>query len=156
SCAPGQVSWASEADRCSVFGHFVALGLSGKAAGFDPTGHGVTVRGLHNYVRSHVRSWVAANRQAEQTPELLGDPSVNFALPGRGAPGGGGGEDADEREGGVMKRREEGWVKRETLEKYRPYRHTPILWRRYLEALLRAERLIRVGDREEADDILDS
>ena len=38
SCAPGQLSWTSEADHCSVFGYYVALGWSGKAATWRRTG----------------------------------------------------------------------------------------------------------------------
>jgi hypothetical protein len=156
SSAPGQLSWTSEADRCSVFGSYVALGMSGKATSWDPSGRGLTVRGLHNYVRAHVKAWVAANRQAEQTPELLGDPEVNFPLPRAGIVRGAVANVAEKRAGGLSKRLDEGWVRRDTLQGRRPYRHTPLLWQQYLETLLRAERLIRVGDYDEAEDSLEN
>src|SRR5262249_53161528 len=71
SCAPGQVNWTSEADRRTVFGHFVARGLSGEATGWDPSSRGLSARGLAEYVRHHVSRWVGENRRAQQIPVLL-------------------------------------------------------------------------------------
>ena len=64
AAAPGQISWASEADQGSVFGYYVAQGLAGAASGWDPEARGLTVRGLERYVRHHVARWVSAHRQA--------------------------------------------------------------------------------------------
>lgn len=154
SCAPGQVSWTSEADRSSVFGHYVALGLSGKASGWDPSKRGVTVRALHNYVREHVKSWVAANRRGEQTPELFGDPEVNFALPRPNTARGGAAPAAEKAAESAVARLNEGWLKHDALLKRRPFRHSPVLWQQYQETLLRGERLIRAGEFAEAESTL--
>src|SRR5262249_22503198 len=81
SCAPGQVSWTSEADRRTVFGHFVARGLSGEAVGWEPSTRGLTARGLAAYVGHHVARWVSERRGAVQTPILLSaDDTENFLL----------------------------------------------------------------------------
>src|SRR5262249_25281086 len=140
SCAPGQTSWISEADGNSVFGYYVAEGLSGAAQGWDPSVRGLTVHGLARYVRDRVAHWVAANRQAVQTPVLLGDPALNFTLP-RGAhprvliaP-----RDPKATEG-LWARLDEAWARRAALQARHPYRHSPLHWRRYLETLLAAEK----------------
>lgn len=153
SCAPGQVSWASEADGASVFGFYVAKGLSGSAAGWDSSGRGVTVRGLYNYVRERVKTWVALNRQAEQTPEWLGDPDLNFALPRTKLTEGGTPSEAAEEASTHLN---EGWSRRDALQKRLPFRHTPLAWRQYLGMLLHAERLVRAGDYAEAETVLAS
>jgi hypothetical protein len=70
SCAEGQESWMNEAERRSVFAHYVAEGLAGGAAGWDGT---VTVHGLRDYVAPRVASWVSAHRAAVQTPVVLGN-----------------------------------------------------------------------------------
>jgi hypothetical protein len=153
SCAPGQTSWASEADRRSVFGYYVAQGMSGRAVGWDPSSRGLTVHALANYVGYHVARWVSANRQAEQTPILLGDPSVNFALPRTAPPRALPEPDGKEAEK-VLARLDAGWTRRDALQARKPYRHTPLLWQQYQATLLRAERLIRAGRDAEADDAL--
>src|SRR4051794_14390095 len=155
SCAPGQTSWSSEADRGSVFGHYVARGMAGAATGWDPGAQGLTVRGLGRYVRYHVERWARANRQAEQTPVLLGDPSVNFPLrlatASRTPPA-----PVDDKESErLLARLHEGWTRRDALEARNPHRHSPLLWRRYLATLLRAERRIRAGEHGEAAELLD-
>ena len=156
SCAPGQSSWVSETDQSSVFGHFVALGLSGAASGWDPDARGMTARGLGLYVRHHVSRWVAANRQAEQTPILLGDTSVKFALrqipPSRPSVAS---RDPKETER-LFSLLDAAWARRDTLQGHKPYRHTPVQWRRHLETLLHAERLVRAGEHGEADELLAS
>jgi hypothetical protein len=144
SCAPSQTSWVSEADGRSVFGHFVALGLTGEAAGFDPESRGLTVHALANYVREQVSRWVATHRGAKQTPVLLGDPAVNFTLrqlpPARVALAE---EPRTKETEEAFEQLWAAWDRRDTLERRMPFRHTPALWRRYLETLLHAERLLR-------------
>src|SRR5439155_25726558 len=79
SCAPGQVSWGSDRDHHSVFGYFVAKGLSGEAS--QSGGSRVKVQELVTYVQGHVADWTWANRRAIQTPILLGDRTLDFYLP---------------------------------------------------------------------------
>jgi hypothetical protein len=154
AAAPGQVSWASEADRGSVFAHYVAQGLSGAASGWDPEARGLTARGLERYVRHHVSRWASAHRQAEQTPLLLGDPKLNFPLPHTNpARATATARDPKEAEK-LLARLDEAWTRRDALQARQPYRHTPLQWRRYLETLLRAERLYRFGEFGEAEEYL--
>jgi hypothetical protein len=152
SCAPGQVSWTSEADGRTVFGHFVARGLSGEAAGWDPSSRGLSARGLAEYVRHQVARWVDQNRRAQQTPLLLSaDDAVNFPLRPSVPPSALRAARSDPELAKEMEKRlAEGWARRDELETRRPFRHAPIVWRRYLETLLRAERLSRAGQDAEA------
>jgi len=157
SCAPGQVSWTSEADQQTVFGHYVAEGLSGKAVGWDPSARGLTVRALANYVREHVFRWVREQRQAQQTPLLLttGE-ATNFLLrPSVKASSLKAEPVVSKADQALMARLEKGWTRRDELEAEKPSRSAPLLWRRYQETLLRAERLIRAGQSAEATKLLD-
>src|SRR5262249_46637618 len=147
-----QVNWTSEADRRTVFGHFVARGLSGEATGWDPSSRGLSARGLAEYVRHHVSRWVGENRRAQQIPVLLSaDDNVNFPLRPSVPPSALRAARSDpEVAEDMQKRLAEGWTRRDELETRRPFRHAPMLWRRYQETLLRAERLIRAGQDVEA------
>jgi hypothetical protein len=164
STAPGQVSWASEADGCSVFAHYVARGLAGHAEGWDPAGRGakgrgVTVQGLAWYVRCHVGLWVWQHRQAVQTPELLCEPDVNFTLRKlprtRERPLTAGPDDPAVVDR-LLKLLETHWTRRDALAAREPWGRAPLLWQRYLETALRAERLIRNAEAAEAEQILSS
>ena len=69
---------------------------------------------------------MATNRQAEQTPVLWGDPSLNFSLRVSTAsraptplP------DPKETEL-LLTQLKEAWTRRDALEKQKPYRHTPL------------------------------
>ena len=161
SCAPGQTSWASEFDGRSVFGYYVEMGLSGKAVGFDGRSNGLTVEALSRYVRSQVAAWAKTNRQAEQTPELIGDLSMNFALPrasraksrpSAAPPAGEVAESEDEKR--ILARLEQAWTRLDELRKRKPYRAAPLRWQRLRETLLHAERLFRGGDFREAENVL--
>lgn len=143
SCAPGQISHGSERDRHSVFAAYVARGLSGEAAAWDPSGR-LTVQGLARFVSHHVRRWVESHRQSTQTPILLGDVESDFPLRPvrltmRTAPG---------DEAVAAKELEAlaiAWHQRDQMALSSPERHTPVLWVRYLDSLLRAEKLFRAG-----------
>src|SRR5262249_20176503 len=71
SCAPGQFSWSSDADRRSVFAHFVADGMS----------RARDVQELVVDVKKRVYKWVKTHRNAIQTPISWGSPASNFLLP---------------------------------------------------------------------------
>ena len=161
SCAPGQTSWVSEFDGRSVFSYYVEMGLSGKAVGFDGRSTGLTVRALSRYVRSQVSAWAKANRQAEQTPELVGDLSMNFPLPrasraitrpSSATPAGDVTESEEEKH--ILARLEQAWSRLDELRKRKPYRAAPLRWQRLRETLLHAERLFRGGDLREAEIVL--
>jgi hypothetical protein len=150
--APGQVSWVSEADGRSVFGHYVAEGLAGKAEAWDASGQ-VTVKGLAAYVRHHVERWARTNRQAAQTPILIGDTDLNFPLKRTAQAARTNREPIEEK---VAKQLNTAWASRDQLEVSVPYRYTPVAWRAYLETLLRAERLARAGRNDECKAALES
>lgn len=145
SCAPGQVSWASESDCRSVFGHFVAEGLAGKAARRGR----VTARGLFHYVQPRVYNWVKRYRDgAIQTPVLLCKDGLDFPLDGLSSRGGASKPlppvDMKPLRDELLGR----WRDHEALTRSAnpPLRRSPILWRQYEEVLLHAERLVRAGD----------
>lgn len=141
SCAPGQVSWSSEADHRSVFSRYVAEGLSGKAARWGR----VTVQGLHRYVSANVSRWAERHRDgAIQTPMLLGNDRLDFTLPRLDAPAEA--VAADAKADAARDQLQEHWGERMQLAAKAPYRHAPASWRRYQDALLRAERMLRAGD----------
>ncbi|WP_435020284.1 hypothetical protein TA3x_001744 [Tundrisphaera sp. TA3] len=161
SCAPGQMSWGSEADGRSAFGHFVALGLSGEAAA--RTGRRLSARSLAAYVRDEVARWVKENRGAIQTPELLAGPDVDFALRAIPLPRtvaapavAEGGDPKKDPAAALRASLGEQWARHDALRATRPYRLAPVEWREYQETLLRAERLFRAGDDPGAKKLLDS
>lgn len=149
SCAPGQTSWSSELDGRSVFGYFVEQGLH--AGGSRRAG--LTVRSFSQRVRSQVALWVRNHRLAEQTPELLGDESVDFALPRLGEPRRTARTEAEESEEvkRLLKRLEKAWTDRDAWQARKPYREIPRPWLRYLETLLRAERHFRAAEYGDAE-----
>ncbi|SIO61692.1 hypothetical protein SAMN05444166_6828 [Singulisphaera sp. GP187] len=156
SCAPGQTSATSEFDNRSVFGYFVEQALAGKGS----TPNGLTVQSLTRYVRSQVALWVRNHRQAEQTPELFGDTTLDFPLPrsrkltqAAARPEG---DEEKEETNRFLKRLERAWAERDNWQKRKPYRAAPRTWLRYQEALLRAERLFRSGEMTEAESALNS
>ncbi|WP_406695968.1 hypothetical protein V5E97_33745 [Singulisphaera sp. Ch08] len=155
SCAAGQTSASSEFDNRSVFGYFVEQALAGKGS----TPNGLTVQSLTRYVRAQVSLWVRNHRQAEQTPELFGDTTLDFPLPRSRkltqAPKPEG--DAEKEETArFLKRLERAWAERDGWQKRKPYRSAPRTWLRYQETLLRAERLFRSGELTEAEAALNS
>jgi hypothetical protein len=73
-CSPGQVALTSDDLGQSVFGHYLAEGLRGRAAGYNRTGNvgsTVTLEELARYVTAHVDRWARQNRGTRQTPLLL-------------------------------------------------------------------------------------
>ncbi len=79
ACAPGQVAQASEALGRSVFNHFVAEGLNGRADTREPFGR-ISARELGDYVCERVEMWTRHNLGASQTPVLSGPDKLDFTL----------------------------------------------------------------------------
>jgi hypothetical protein len=73
SCAPGQRSWVDERNGVTAFGSSLADGLAGKARA---SGENITLWSLSEYVGRRTRDWVAAERDAVQTPILLSDKGI--------------------------------------------------------------------------------
>jgi len=157
SCAPGQFSWSSDADRRSVFAHFVADGMN----------RARDVQELVVYVKKRVYQWVKTHRGAIQTPISWGNPAFNFPLPK--PPG----ETGIFPIGGPTSRPPDSpWKKQEAQDLWkrlvacyqksdvyagqRPYRYAPLAWREYQETLLRAERLYRAGLFSEGREVITS
>ena len=73
STSPGQVGYSSPELRGSVFGYFLAQGLSGAAdveSGGNHNGK-VSLRELDRYLKAKVSQWVIENRDDVQEPMLL-------------------------------------------------------------------------------------
>ena len=146
SCAPGQASWSSDADRRTVFAHYVADGMT----------RARDVQELVVYVKKRVYQWVKAQRGAIQTPIAWESPTSNFLLPKPpGEPGvfwnwGTTPEPTDSpwqtpEARDLWNRLVACYQSRDAFADQRPYRFAPLAWREYQETLLRAERLYRAG-----------
>lgn len=75
ACAPGQTALTSEDLGRSVFGYYLDEGLRGWADGYNPEGKSdarVSVQELARFVRVRVDRWATRNRNARQTPVLVG------------------------------------------------------------------------------------
>ncbi len=86
ACGPGQVSWDSVARGRSVFNAYVEEALRGWADVEPGSGNRdgrVSAKELAAYVEAHVGRWARVNRDAEQTPVLLGD-GRDFPIAPRG------------------------------------------------------------------------
>jgi len=155
SCAPGQSSWSSDADRRSVFAHFVAEGMN----------RARDVQELVVYVKKRVYQWVKTHRGAIQTPISWGTAASNFLLP---KPSGETGlfpisgptarpPDSPWRTQeaqNLWRRLVACYERRDVYADQRPYRYAPLAWREYQETLLRAERLYRAGLFEEGRKVI--
>ncbi len=82
SAAPAQKSWSADGLGRSIFAYYLQAGLAGGAEHWDPNERdGITIEGLHRYVRQHVAKWVRDNRWAVQTPMLLPLGDSSSAMP---------------------------------------------------------------------------
>src|SRR5262249_50433651 len=70
ACDVDQLSWVSDEWGQSAFAHYLLEGMKRWEGG---SGGLVTVRGLFKYVHDHVHQWAHDNRDAVQTPILVGD-----------------------------------------------------------------------------------
>ena len=71
--ASGQLAWSAPERKGTIFGHFVASGLSA-AADFDGSGS-VSLREFYRFVSAKVDAWVSDNRSSRQTPLLMPQPT---------------------------------------------------------------------------------
>jgi von Willebrand factor type A domain len=145
ACGKGQVSWASEEWRQTVFTHFLMERLQG-AAGADENQR-ISVRELYEYVLSKVESWSRQNRGVTQTPMLLGATEradkIKLSTAPNLEPGSAGAvppvsEDLRElwKQTARLRMRELGPF---------PAAYNPQLWRYYLDLGVRYEQLTRAG-----------
>jgi hypothetical protein len=163
ACAEAQMTWSIEGRHRTAFDQFVREfldGPPGSSGRFD-------ARRLHEYVRPRVAEWVAQHRSgAVQTPILLGNGRLQFHARDRLYPGREDRVAARADSGGQVPGAEPGctpeqellaeWNQRHHMDGSRPHprRDAPIAWRRYQDALLRAERRLRAGDELSARAIL--
>ncbi len=157
SCAPGQFSWSSDADRRSVFAHFVADGMN----------RARDVQELVVYVKKRVHQWVKTHRGAVQTPIFWADLGSNFLLP-KPAEGMGLvqiGRLTSQSIDSPWKKQEAQdlwrrllacYLRSDVLADEKPHRYAPYAWREYQETVLRAERLYRAGLFSEGGDAIRS
>ncbi len=81
ACDRGQVSLVSEELGRSIFAHYLDLGLRGAADGeLGYRDEQVNVRELAAYVTRCVNRWTVLNREANQSPVLLGPENEDFTL----------------------------------------------------------------------------
>jgi len=151
ACDEGQMNWRwrAKAVRCLAITSPRALHDQLASRWFD-------VKELLAYVKPRVAHWVHEHRgQAVQTPVLLGNPGLGIRLSRSLGP----------REAPLPEQRKEEdklfdeWNERQRLisrSPLPPYRHAPVAWRLYQEALLRAERLLRAGDGDSVRAVLEA
>jgi hypothetical protein len=143
----GQRSWESEEWGETIFLHYVAEGLRGPAGNDQDR---VTALSLYDYVKREVEHWVRDNRFAKQTPVLIpaeaDGPAGRIVLgPGdkkyQGTPS----QEAPGIKFQVPEQLERRWEECQELAKQSPPPATssPVLWRLYLDWLLRYEQLVR-------------
>ena len=73
--ASGQLAWTAPERGGTIFGHFVASGLSAAA---DSDGQGeVSLLEFYGFVKRNVYEWVRDNRASDQTPLLLPEPTAD-------------------------------------------------------------------------------
>jgi hypothetical protein len=163
SCAPGQTSWNADFEGRSAFGYFVEQGLAGEARSVSPGGR-LTAGTLRDYVSRSVADWARRSRQAVQTPVLWGDADIPLKVRATSSSSRlkqvAKKDDEQEKrkkeeEDELSRRLIERWSYRDQLAKNTLYRHAPRDWQRYLETLLRAEQLYRLGEFTEAHKTID-
>src|SRR5262249_49098312 len=140
----------------------------------------VDALGLYNYVRDNVKRWAWHNRARLQTPVLFGTEERAAKMQKlldhgdykpQAEPDAAVGEtqkqtyknwqeawaDQDEKQQKAFDELKKAWNECRNLEKSSPHPavYTPHLWRRYLDTLLRAEALLRVGDAEQTAKLLE-
>lgn len=94
SCSKGEFSVPMDEEQLSAFAFYAAAGLRGAADGCGPNGQvdrHISVRELHDYVRSRVQRWSWNCRHARQTPQLysntnLADFDLNYRSESRPEP----------------------------------------------------------------------
>jgi hypothetical protein len=143
-----QRSWVSEEWRQSIFAHYLIEGLKGAAVAKSGRAR-ITALDLHKYVCDEVKKWVQLNRNAVQTPILLGGEqranSFELAVDeGKWRP-----PDPTDAPGHAFKvpnELDKAWEKCRQLKARSPAVTSPHLWRQYQDTLLRYEQLLRAGD----------
>jgi hypothetical protein len=149
SSAKDQRSWVAPEFGRTIFGHAIVEGLQGKAD--QDTDTRVTGLELFQNAAERVRTWVAENRAAAQTPELLpaGEEGINRAkaiqLAVTDKPGGARSVDFElsPEVTGAWRR-----LLARRNERLSPDIYAPHLWREYQDTLLRYEQLVLAkGDR---------
>jgi hypothetical protein len=161
SSAVGQRSWVAPEWGQTVFGHFLAEGLSareidrnlGSKSAANSQGR-VDADSLYRYLVEHVDVWARTHRGARQTPVRLplGAEGTRRAarmeltvLHKDKAPA----HDVSRRKASLSTELRQAW---QTFGKLSartpsPAAETPLLWNRYVSALLRYDELERAGDR---------
>jgi hypothetical protein len=153
----GQRSWASEEWGQTVFAHYVVEGLKG-AADLDGDMK-VSAWELGQYVHDKVAAWAVANRNVRQEPVLLGSEQLardtQLVQLSRRYQASGGGDGPDPE--ALARKLQPRWQEFQKLrdDPLSPAAYSPQVWRRYQDALLRYEQLLRAGDPAgKADELL--
>lgn len=149
STSKDQHSWVAPAWGTTIFAHAVLEGLKGAAGPGEQH-----AQKLFDHVEQAVERWARVNRERKQQPQLLNkDRAAAFGLPyvdaKPPAP-------TPAAPPAPSQRLADAWAKCEKLHQQTPppWTAAPAPWRRYVETLLRAEELTRVG--VSADNLLDA
>ncbi len=145
-----QRSWVSEELQCSVFSYFVRSGLSGGI----PNTRKVTAENLFEYLKKSVGTWAMATRAANQDPIMLPAPdkggmtrasSIELTRPRAS-------ESPPETQPApsILTELTKAWQRFATLAKTHPETNSPVVWRRYMDTLLRAQTVVRQGGSPDA------
>lgn len=155
SCSKGEFSVPMDEEQLSAFAFYTAAGLRGAADGCGPNGQvdrHVSVRELHDYVRSRVQRWSWNSRRARQTPQLyantnLADFDLNYRTESRTEP--------------IAKRAYPDWLSKEWSKRdlwiaqnaqaahTEAYRDAPMAFNSLQAALMRAERAWQAFGRDD-------
>ncbi|MGC1275211.1 MAG: vWA domain-containing protein [Planctomycetaceae bacterium] len=141
-----EVSHTSRELGGSTFGHFLRLGLAGRADRPDLGGNGdsrVGLRELHAYLVAAVSTWSRRNRDAVQSPVLAAGDDVDFpvtwvyrtSLPDRTAPT----PAVSPADVADL------WLRVERLERFDPIRYAPLDWSEIRRALHSLEQAANAG-----------
>jgi hypothetical protein len=144
----GERSWTCEEWGQTVFAHYVIEGLKGAAA----RGGNLRVSAwdLWQYVHDKVGAWAIANRDAAQTPVLLGNrelaKDVQLVQINDHYAGDDHGDGPDLK--GLTDKLKPAWVEFHDLrdDPLSPALYSPQWWRLYRATLQRYEELLRAGD----------
>lgn len=154
SSGPNQKSWESNELKSTFFGAALAEALTAaNKAMLDDRTNRVTVRSVARYVQKEVEARVRISRNAYQSPILLDTGDKNAIGEMELAPAGKSDlpklvlfKPSDDQ----LKNLKREWERCDRLRAAVPHPATyyPETWREYLDLLLRAESLIRVGSEE--------
>jgi hypothetical protein len=149
-----QRSWVSEEWQKTIYAHYVIEGLKGAADDFGDKNRRVTAWELHQFVKDRVEAWADTNRDAVQTPVMIGDEAIakntelalvseDYAPPQFTDALGLDAKALAE----TLTEAQSAWNEWESLNRMSPHPmvYSPHLWRQYQSTVIRYEQVLRLG-----------